>query len=122
MEKTGDTAERFTLCAFAAAWRAKENERLVFHERNFFYKTNSTIWATVVPYSLVIPSYVEGSRCATLKLVLTSDVTSPPPDRHSLVVPPGRSAHSHRPAQKWCSHDPARHFFPAKILFPVAAQ
>jgi hypothetical protein len=35
MEKTGDTAERFTLCAFAAAWRAKENERLVFHERNF---------------------------------------------------------------------------------------
>jgi hypothetical protein len=35
MEKTGDTAERFTLSAFAAAWGAKENERLVFHERNF---------------------------------------------------------------------------------------
>jgi hypothetical protein len=34
MEKTGDTAECFTLRAFAAAWRAKENERLVFHERN----------------------------------------------------------------------------------------
>jgi len=35
MEKTRDTAERFTLRAFAAARCAKENERLVFHERNF---------------------------------------------------------------------------------------
>src|SRR5437588_12485348 len=122
MEKTRNTAEGFTLRPLAASRRTEENERLVFHGGTFFYKTNSTIWATVVPYSLVIPSYVEGSRCATLKLVLTSDVTSPPPDRHSLVVPPGRSAHSHRPAQTWCSHDPARHFFPAKILFPVAAQ
>src|SRR5207248_9618924 len=88
MEKTGDTAERFTLCAFAAAWRAKENERLVFHERNFFYKTNSTIWATIVPYSLVIPSYVEGSRCATLKL------TSP---RRIDVHPPSRPIEAHIP-------------------------
>src|SRR5205823_3354482 len=74
MEKTRDTAERFALCALAATRRAKENERLVFHGGTFFYKTNSMIWAIVVPYSLVIPSYVEGSRCATSKLSPISDL------------------------------------------------
>src|SRR6266550_7055860 len=47
---------------------------LYFMRGTFFYKTNSTIWATVVPHSLVIPSYVEGSRCATLKLILISNL------------------------------------------------
>jgi hypothetical protein len=35
MEKSRDTAESFALRALAAARRTKENERLVFHERNF---------------------------------------------------------------------------------------
>src|SRR5437660_12916831 len=114
MEKTGDTAERFTLCALPLPGAPKRMNVLYFMSGTFFYKTNSTIWATIVPYSLVIPSYVEGSRCATLKL------TSPPPDRRSLAVPPDRSAHSHRPMQTWCSRDQVRHSSPEKILFPVA--
>src|SRR5207248_11630546 len=56
MEKTRNTAEGFTLRPLAASRRTEENERLVFHGGTFFYKTNSTIWATVVPYSLVIPT------------------------------------------------------------------
>jgi hypothetical protein len=40
MEKAGDTAERFALRAFAAAWRAKKDEGLISHLWNFFYKTN----------------------------------------------------------------------------------
>src|SRR6266480_741523 len=47
---------------------------LYFMRGTFFYKTNSTFLATVVPSSLVIPSFVEGSRCVTLKLILAWDL------------------------------------------------
>src|SRR5437870_10319985 len=46
---------------------------LYFMRGTFFYKTNSTIWATVVPYSLVTPSYVE-APLRYLKGYLKSDL------------------------------------------------
>ena len=59
---------------------------LFFMSGTFFYKTNSTIWATIVPNSLVIPSCVEGSRCAYFKAYFAAGSTFSVADAATLAA------------------------------------
>src|SRR4030095_6744128 len=88
---------------------------LYFMRGTFFYKTNSTIWATVVPVLFGHPELRRGIPLRYLKAYSYFELTSPSPDRHSLVAPPDRSARFHRPAQKSCSRDQVRRSSQAKI-------
>src|SRR6266850_6275654 len=94
---------------------------LYFMSETFFYKTNSKPGQCLQRHPKLNCLNRETSF-AHPKASCRADVTSPPPDRRSLAAPPDRSAHSHRPAQKWCSRDQVRHSSPAKILFPVAGR
>src|SRR6266480_8131666 len=95
---------------------------LYFMRGTFFYKTTAHFGQQLSHLFGRHPELRRGIPLRYLKAYSCLGPTSPPPDRHSLVVPPDRSARSHRPAQKWCSRDQVRRFYRAKISSPVAAQ
>ena len=100
-------AERFALRAFAAAGRAEEDERVVFHERK------GIIPQTVLKREAQTRSRKKAGRGPAY-------FSKRPQDRHSLVDRRDRSAHCHRPAQKWCNRGPARRSCPAELRSALA--
>src|SRR6266576_4619894 len=106
---TRDRAEGFTLCAFAAARRAKKKKGLVFHAKPAYTAKGTT------PTSTVIPTEIQGTRGVTARngifdsaaLGLKKTKSSPRRDLHSPGALGGRSARSRQSEQRLCNRDQA---------------